>query len=137
MSVNDRTCFNTVCVCVCIQIMWFMRPMICVCRYEQFLYHMPHMSVGVHCVARYSLKNIAIAHWPATYMSLRHSVLSHPSFLLKQKHIICFTLFLGYHSKEIPRHHCKHFRWVFFLLPITLIFLSMLNQDVTLSSTSS
>lgn len=35
-----------------------MRPMICVCRYEQFLYQIPHMLVGVHCVGRWSQKNV-------------------------------------------------------------------------------
>lgn len=52
--------------------------------------------------------------WLATYKSLTHCTASCPSFLLKQKSILCFTfIFLGYHSKEIPCHHCKYFRFIF------------------------
>lgn len=40
-----------------------MRPMICVCRYEQFLFQLPpHMWVFVLCVGTWSLKNVTIVY---------------------------------------------------------------------------
>lgn len=73
--------------------------------------------------------------WLATYKSLTHRTASCPSFPLKQKSILCFTfIFLGYHSKEIPCHHCKYFRFIFcfptFCL-FVLFFSIILCENVT------
>lgn len=40
-----------------------MRPMICVCRYEQSLFQLPpHMLVSVLCVGTWSIKNVTIVY---------------------------------------------------------------------------
>lgn len=123
-----------VCVCVCVQIIW--RQVheahdLCMSVWTVSVSNPSHVggcapfgqmeseechykTVSLHSFGwSFHLveKNV---NWPVTYMSLRHIVPSRSSFLSKQKDIICSPfIFLGHHSKEIPRHHCKYFKCIF------------------------
>lgn len=91
-----------------------MRPMICVCRYEQFPYYILHKSVGVHCLGRWSLKDVTTAKqsiWSFHLVekNMASNMRIDTVYYHSQKYNFCFTfILLGYYSKEISRHHCKY-----------------------------
>lgn len=124
LSVNDGACFHTLCVCV--QMLWrqvheahdlcmsvwtvsVLNPSrvggCALC--EGCYWFSTQLQVSFHLVER-------SVNWLATDLSLRHLIIicrSISSFWSKS------TLFAfispGYHSKEIPRHHCKSFKFTF------------------------
>lgn len=100
-----------------------MRPMIHVCRYEQFLYQIPLTWVGMHCVGRWNpyYETISLHVWVVILFSGKLAGQEHEnpsgtinchislSFFEANIHFLLYFHLLGHHSKEIPRHYCKYF----------------------------